>query len=116
MLTAAESYLTGYAGGMVPESVRTRYEKLKAAIHHHRRLYHVYDKEEISADALDSLKRELADIEKLYPALISSDSPTQRIAGKPLPGFKKVRHTVAQWSFNDAFTEDDIVEFDARVK
>lgn len=60
--------------------------------------------------------KELAGIEEQYPAIIAPDSPTQRIAGKPLPGFKKVPHKVAQWSFNDAFTEEDIRAFDARVK
>src|SRR3989338_2099136 len=101
---------------MISKEIRTRYEKLKGTIHHHRRLYHVYDKEEISTEALDSLKHELAEIEGRYPELITPDSPSQRVAGKPLPGFKKVRHTVTQWSFNDAFTPDEVREFDARVK
>ncbi len=100
----------------MPAEVKERYEKLKGSIHRYRRLYHVYDKEEISAEALDSLKRELTEIEEAYPALITSDSPSQRVAGAPLPGFKKVRHKVAQWSFNDAFTEGDIRAFDQRVK
>ena len=101
---------------MISKEIRTRYEKLKGTIHHHRRLYHVYDREEISAEALDSLKHELAEIEGRYPGLITPDSPSQRVAGKPLPGFKKVRHTVPQWSFNDAFTPDEVRAFDARLK
>ncbi len=60
--------------------------------------------------------KELMGIEAKYPAIIATDSPTQRVAGTPLPGFTKVRHKVAQWSFNDAFTEEDIRAFDARVK
>lgn len=100
----------------IPAVVRARYEKLKTAVNHYRRLYHVYDKEEISAEALDSLKRELSELEATHPSLVAPDSPSQRVAGKPLPGFKKVRHKVAQWSFNDAFTPDDILAFDTRVK
>jgi DNA ligase (NAD+) len=100
----------------VPGDVTKRYTQLKKAIQRYRTLYHVYDKEEISQDALDSLKHELTEIEKEYPSLITPDSPSQRVSGKPLPGFKKVRHKVAQWSFNDAFTPDDMREFDARVK
>src|SRR3989338_6602933 len=100
----------------VPADVRARYEKLKTTINRYRRLYHVYDKEEISAEALDSLKHELAEIEAAQPSLIGPDSPSQRVAGAPLPGFKKVRHKVAQWSFNDAFTPEEMQEFDARVK
>ena len=92
------------------------YEKLKKAVNHYRFLYHVEDKEEISPEALDSLKYELVQIEEKYPALITSDSPSQRVAGEPLPQFKKVAHRVPQWSFNDAFTEGDIREFDARVR
>lgn len=101
---------------VVPKDIQERYEKLKASINHYRRLYHVYDREEISQEALDSLKHELADIEEAYPSLVTRDSPSQRVAGKPLPGFKKVRHKVPQWSFNDAFTPDDLREFDARVR
>ncbi len=101
---------------MIPKDVRARYEKLKASINHYRRQYHVFDREEIPESARDSLMHELAEIERLYPAIIAADSPTQRVAGKPLPGFKKVPHKVAQWSFNDAFTEDDIRAFDTRVK
>src|SRR3989338_7567240 len=101
---------------MPNKAVQERYEKLKETINHYRRLYHVYDKEEISQEALDSLKHELAELEGLYPALVAPDSPSQRVAGEPLPFFKKVRHKVAQWSFNDAFTPEEIREFDARVK
>lgn len=100
----------------IPKETRDRYEKLKGIVNHHRTLHHVYDKEEISEEALDSLKHELTEIEKEYPALITTDSPSQRIAGKPLPGFKKIRHTVQQWSLNDAFSPDEIREFDARVR
>ncbi len=92
-----------------------RLAKLREVINHHRYLYHVLDREEISAEALDSLKRELSDLEKQFPELVTPDSPTQRVAGAPLPGFKKVTHRVAQWSFNDVFTPDELREFDERV-
>ena len=100
----------------ISATVRARYEKLKTAVNRYRRLYHVYDKEEISAEALDSLKRELSELETEHPSLIGPDSPSQRVAGRPLPGFKKVRHKIPQWSFNDAFTPEDIRAFDGRVK
>src|SRR3989338_2317712 len=99
---------------MPNETIQARYLKLKETINHYRRLYHVYDKEEISQSALDSLKHELSAIEKQYPAIIAPDSPSQRVSGEPLPFFKKIRHKVAQWSFNDVFTPDEIQEFDAR--
>lgn len=99
-----------------PKEVIERLEKLKKTIERHRYLYHVLDKEEISQTALDSLKHELSEIESRYPELITPDSPSQRVAGAPLKGFKKVVHKVPQWSFNDAFSEEEIYEFDKRVK
>ncbi len=98
------------------KEVVERLAKLRQTIEHHRYLYHVLDREEISAEALDSLKDELVKIEAQYPELVTPDSPSQRVAGEPLPEFKKVPHKVAQWSFADAFTEEDIVAFDERVK
>lgn len=100
----------------VPADVRERYEQLKTAIDRYRTAYHVYDREEISAEALDSLKHELTEIEGEYPSLVTPDSPSQRVAGTPLPQFQKVRHQVPQWSFNDAFSPEEMREFDARVK
>ncbi|MBI4079920.1 NAD-dependent DNA ligase LigA [Candidatus Kaiserbacteria bacterium] len=101
---------------MIQKEVQQRYDKLKTTINRYRTLYHVYDKEEISQAALDSLKHELSEIEDKYPEIVAPDSPSQRVAGKPLPQFKKVRHKVSQWSFNDAFSEEEAREFDARVK
>ncbi len=100
----------------IPKKITDRYEKLKRSIHQYRYLYHVENKEEISPEALDSLKAELVAIEAEYPALITPDSPSQRVAGAPLAKFEKVVHKVPQWSLNDAFDEADIREFDARVK
>ncbi|MFH0846011.1 MAG: NAD-dependent DNA ligase LigA [Patescibacteria group bacterium] len=100
----------------IPEDIIKRYEKLKKTVEKHRHDYHVLDKQEISEEALDSLKNELVKIEQEYPSLITSDSPSQRVAGKPLDKFEKIPHKVAQWSFNDAFDEEDIVAFDERVK
>jgi len=100
----------------VPKDIRERYEKLKEQVTHYRRQYHVYDIEEIPESARDTLMDELATIEKEYPSLVAPDSPTQRVAGGALPQFKKVKHTVAQWSFADAFSKQDIKDFDTRVR
>jgi DNA ligase (NAD+) len=98
------------------KSAEKRAEVLRKAIEKHRYNYHVLDKEEISAEALDSLKRELSELEAAHPELVTADSPSLRVAGEPLKQFEKVSHKVPQWSFNDAFTEDNIRDFDARVK
>jgi len=97
-------------------SIKERLEKLKKAIEKHRYNYHVLDREDISPEALDSLKRELVEIETEYPELKTPDSPSQRVAGKPLPQFEKVPHKIPQWSFNDAFSPEDMREFDLRVR
>lgn len=108
--------MTRMSGASVPLHVRGRIQKLRKAIERYRTLYHVYDKEEITPQALDSLKDELVKLEEAYPSMVSPDSPTQRVAGKPLEDFVKVRHEVPQWSFNDAFTQDDMRAFDERVR
>ncbi len=100
----------------IPKDIAKRATKLADLINHHRKLYHTDDKPEISDTAYDSLIKELEDIEAAYPELAAPDSPTQRVGGEPLPEFVKVPHKVAQWSFNDAFSEEDMRDFDARVK
>ncbi len=98
------------------QDIQERILKLRQSIEHHRYNYHVLDKEEISAEALDSLKRELSELENAHPEFVDSNSPSQHIAGEPLKEFEKVPHKVAQWSYNDAFTESDMRAFDERVK
>jgi DNA ligase (NAD+) len=100
----------------ISKEIIDRLKKLKETIELHRYNYHVLDKVTMPEEALDSLKGELLKIEEQYPELVTPDSPSQRVGGKPLPEFVKVKHKVPQWSFNDAFTEEDIREFDARVK
>ncbi len=100
---------------MIKAEVKKRIEKLKKAINHHRYLYHVLDRQEISEAALDSLKKELFDLEQEFPEFVSSDSPTQRVEGKPLDKFKKVRRSRPMLSFNDAFSEKDIKDWQERI-
>lgn len=101
---------------MISNEIKKRVLKLRETIEKYRYEYHVLNKSDISGEALDSLKKELVDLEAEYPELITADSPTQRVAGEPLKEFKKVPHKVTQWSFNDAFSEEDMKDFDARVK
>src|SRR3989338_11261450 len=100
---------------MTKQEAKQRIEKLKKTINYHRHLYHVLDKQEISDAALDSLKKELFDLEQEHPDLITKDSPTQRVGGEPLKEFKKVRHPVRMLSFNDAFSKDDIKNWLERI-
>ena len=99
---------------MNKQEAKQRINKLREVINHHRYLYHVLDKQEISDSALDSLKKELFDLEQEFPDLITSDSPTQRVGGKPLKEFKKVKHSQRMISFNDAFSEEDMKKWQER--
>jgi DNA ligase (NAD+) len=98
------------------KEAQKRIEKLKKLIEKHRYLYHVLDRTEISPEALDSLKKELFDLEEAFPEFKTPDSPTQRIGGKPLAKFSKVFHEKPMLSLNDAFNEDDINQWLARLK
>ncbi|MDD3531353.1 MAG: NAD-dependent DNA ligase LigA [Candidatus Pacebacteria bacterium] len=100
----------------VPKKARERAAQLRETITTYRAFQHEKDLSPISPEALDSLKYELAALEETYPELVTPTSPTQVVAGAPLPFLKKVKHKVPQWSFNDAFTEADIRAFDERVR
>ncbi len=100
---------------MNKQRAQERILKLRKLIDHHRYLYHILDKPEISDAALDSLKKELFDLEQQFTDLITPDSPTQRVGGKALEKFEKVSHLSPMLSLNDAFSEDDIRAWQARI-
>ncbi|MFH1207282.1 MAG: NAD-dependent DNA ligase LigA [Patescibacteria group bacterium] len=99
---------------MNKQEARIRINKLKAEIDHHRYLYHVLDRQEISDAALDSLKHELDELERRYPEFITPDSPTQRVGGEALDEFKKVQHPVPMLSLVDAFSEEELLDWEKR--
>lgn len=107
---------------MDKNSTKERIEKLKKTIDRHRYLYHVLNRQEISDEALDSLKKELFDLEQKFPDLITPDSPTQRVGGQPLKEFNKVKHVdsrekeVRMISLNDAFSEQDMSDWLERAE
>ncbi len=100
---------------MTKDQSHQRIKKLRDLINHHRYLYHVLDKAEISDEALDSLKKELFDLEQKFPDLITPDSPTQRVGGRPLAEFKKVIHYNRMLSLNDAFSKEDMQDWLERI-
>src|SRR3989344_5568368 len=101
---------------MTPPEAKERVTKLRKEIDYHRYLYHVLNRQEISDAALDSLKHELTVLENQFPGLITPDSPTQRVAGRPLPGFKKISHAVPMLSLHDVFSEKELIEWETRIK
>ena len=101
---------------MTKADAKARITKLRETIETHRYAYHVLDKAAISDAALDSLKHELYTLEQEHPDLITADSPTQRIAGKPLEQFNKVKHTSPMMSLFDAFSPEDMRDWEKRLQ
>ncbi|PIW36452.1 MAG: NAD-dependent DNA ligase LigA [Candidatus Kerfeldbacteria bacterium CG15_BIG_FIL_POST_REV_8_21_14_020_45_12] len=101
---------------MKKSEAKIRIDKLKKEINHHRYLYHVLDRQEISEAALDSLKDELFKLEDQFPEFVTADSPTQRVAGEPSSQFSKVKHSQRMLSLNDAFSSEDVFGWLERLK
>jgi len=97
------------------ENVKDRIEKLRKELDHHRHLYYVLDKPEISDEVYDSLFSELEKLEKENPDLVIPASPTQRVGAEPLKGFKKVRHEHKQWSFDDVFDFEELKAWEEKT-
>jgi len=111
-----EVQLTKEQARLPTRQAKERIEKLKKVINRHRYLYHVLDKSEISDAAFDTLKNELEELEFKFPVLITNDSPTQRVGGKALVKFEKVSHKVPMLSLSDAFSEEELKEWETRIQ
>lgn len=90
------------------KSAAERVKKLKNLINDYRYHYHVLDESIMSEAAADSLKHELSQLEEQFPELLTSDSPTQRVAGVALDKFKKVAHSTPMISLNDVFNREEV--------
>jgi DNA ligase (NAD+) len=95
---------------------RQRTAELRRQIAYHDHRYYALDDPEISDAAYDELMRELLAIEAGFPGLVTPDSPTQRVGGAPLAAFATLRHMRPMLSLSNAFTEEDFVDFDRRVR
>lgn len=96
---------------MTQTDAAARIAKLRDLINDYRYHYHVLDESIMSEAAADSLKHELSQLEAEYPELITPDSPTQRVAGKPLDKFTKVRHQQRMISLADVFSKTEVIEW-----
>ena len=117
ILGSNESYGSGRQeeAGMA-ESVKNRIEALRNQIEHHNYKYYIEADPEITDLEFDRLMRELQDLEKQNPELITPDSPTQRIGEQPIEGFRQVTHRVPMLSIENTYNEEEVREFDARVQ
>ena len=93
-----------------------RIAQLRAQIRHHEERYYIQNEPEISDEAFDRLLHELERLEAEHPDLVTADSPTQRVAGRPIEGFETVEHLAPMLSLDNAYDEDDLRAFDERVR
>src|SRR5580692_7140579 len=97
------------------KDVEKKIEALREKIRHHEYRYYVLDNPEISDLDYDKLMRELKDLEAEHPTLITPDSPTQRVGGKPREGFVKVRHSSPMLSLDNTYNEEELRTWERRV-
>src|SRR6202045_1375671 len=90
-------------------------ESLREKIRHHEYLYYVLDQPEISDAEFDKLMRQLKDLEAEHPELVTEDSPTQRVGGKPREGFVKVPHSSPMLSLDNTYNEEELRAWERRV-
>ena len=98
------------------DSIENRIEALRNAIERHNYRYYIEDEPEISDLEFDRLMKELQDLERQYPELITPDSPTQRVGGQPIEGFRQVAHRIPMLSIENTYNEEEVREFDARIQ
>src|SRR5208337_1626625 len=91
-------------------------ERLRQELRRHEHLYYVLDKPEITDAEYDALMRRLQELEAKHPELLTADSPSQRVGGKPREGFTKVRHSSQMLSLDNALNEGELRDFDRRVR
>ncbi|OFW24211.1 MAG: hypothetical protein A3H97_21640 [Acidobacteria bacterium RIFCSPLOWO2_02_FULL_65_29] len=100
---------------MSSTSPEDRIIRLRALIRHHEERYYIHNDPEISDEAFDRLLHELERLEAEHPDLVTSDSPTQRVAGRPVEGFETVEHAQPMLSLDNAYDDEELKAFDERV-
>lgn len=96
--------------------IKEKFEKLRQEIRRHDRLYYVEAKPEITDRQYDRMMETLKDLEAKHPEQVTPDSPTQRVAGEPLEGFRTVTHSTSMLSIDNTYSRDELREFDNRVR
>ena len=100
---------------MAESGAQKKIEKLREELRRHEHLYYVLDAPEISDAAYDALMNELKKLEAAHPELVTPDSPTQRVGGKPAEGFKKAQHSRPMLSLDNAYSAEELADWDRRV-
>src|SRR5579872_6565257 len=98
------------------KDVAAEIEALRDQLRHHEYQYYVLDQPEVTDAEYDALMRRLKELEDAHPELVTPDSPTHRVGGKPREGFVKVAHTSPMLSLDNALNEGELRDFDRRVR
>jgi len=101
---------------MIDPSIIERVKELRQALHRHNYRYYVLDDPEISDAEYDRMMQELVALEEEFPDLMSPDSPTLRVGSPPLDKFETIEHSIPMLSLENGFSDQDIIEFDRRIK
>lgn len=99
-----------------PSAMALELEALREQIRHHDELYYQQAKPEISDTQYDELLKKLLDLEAAHPELVTPDSPSQRVGGRPVEGFASVRHALRMMSIDNTYSEAEVRDFDTRIK
>src|SRR3954466_9716750 len=94
----------------------SRLAELRRTIRRHEERYYIHNDPQISDAEFDALLHELERLEAEHPALVTPDSPTQRVAGRPIEGFEQVDHLVPMLSLDNAYNDEELRAFDERVR
>src|SRR6476660_7180025 len=117
MTTAAKDRVKDREKGPIKnQAIERQIGELRETIRRHEHLYYVLDAPELPDAEFDRLMQELKRLEAAHPALITPDSPTQRVGGKPLEGFPKVEHSRPMLSLDNAYNEQELRDWDRRVR
>ena len=98
------------------QTIQNQLNQLRETLHYHSVRYYVEDSPEIPDAEYDRLMRELLELEAQHPELITLDSPSQRVGGKPLDGFEQVKHEIPMLSLDNAFDDDELDAFHKRIQ
>src|SRR6185436_19504834 len=104
------------SNSVMPTDPEQRLKELRDAIRHHEERYYIHNDPQISDEEFDRLLHELEALEADHPDLVTTDSPTQRVAGRPVEGFETVEHILPMLSLDNSYDEDELRAFDERVR
>src|SRR5437588_13011596 len=116
MAKAAKKIALPDVADLTKGQARTEWKRLALGIENHNKLYYQEDAPKISDAEYDELRKRFNAIEARFPEFVTADSPSQKAGAAPSGKFKKIRHSVPMLSLDNAFAEQDVLDFVARIR